>query len=154
MWNKDKSLLLSRIAVGVFMIIAALWIVAAPTLTKLFLDFSRASMHGMTRQQTLLCFLATQYLSLPVAGVLLWNLHRLLQRIGHGEVFVQNNARALRRISWCCILEAVICVVSCAYYIPFFFVAIAAGFVGLIVRVIKNVFAEAIALKDENDFTI
>ena len=47
-----------------------------------------------------------------------------------------------------------ICVVSCAYYIPFFFVAIAAGFVGLIVRVIKNVFAEAIALKDENDFTI
>ena len=154
MWNKDKSLLLSRVAVGAFMVIAVLWIVAAPTLTKLFLDFSRASMHGMSRQQTLLCFLSTQYLSLPVAGTLLWNLHRLLQRIGRSEVFVRANERALRRISWCCILEAMICVLSCLYYIPFLFVAVAAGFMALIVRVIKNVFAEAIVLKDENDFTI
>ena len=154
MWNKDKSLLLSRVAVGAFMVIAVLWVIAAPTLTKLFLDFSRASMHGMSRQQTLLCFLSTQYLSLPVAGTLLWNLHRLLQRIGRSEVFVRENERALRRISWCCILEAVICVLSCLYYIPFLFVAVAAGFMALIVRVIKNVFAEAIVLKDENDFTI
>ena len=154
MWNKDKSLLLSRVAVGAFMVIAVLWVIAAPTLTKLFLDFSRASMHGMSRQQTLLCFLSTQYLSLPVAGTLLWNLHRLLQRIGRSEVFVRANERALRRISWCCILEAVICVLSCLYYIPFLFVAVAAGFMALIVRVIKNVFAEAIVLKDENDFTI
>ena len=154
MWNKDKSLLLSRVAVGAFIVIAVLWVIAAPTLTKLFLDFSRASMHGMSRQQTLLCFLSTQYLSLPVAGTLLWNLHRLLQRIGRSEVFVRANERALRRISWCCILEAVICVLSCLYYIPFLFVAVAAGFMALIVRVIKNVFAEAIVLKDENDFTI
>ncbi|HIV86976.1 MAG TPA: DUF2975 domain-containing protein [Candidatus Pygmaiobacter gallistercoris] len=154
MWNKDKSLLLSRIAVGIFMAVALFWIVAAPTLTKLFLDFSRSPMQGMSRQQTLLCFLATQYLSLPVAGTLLWNLHRLLQRIGRSEVFVRANERALRRISWCCLIEAAICVLSCLYYLPFLFVAIAAGFMALIVRVIKNVFAEAIALKDENDFTI
>lgn len=154
MWNKDKSLLLSRIAVWIFIFLAAVSVIAAPTLTKLFLDFSRASMGGMTRQQTLFCFLLTEYLSLLPAGTLLWNLHRLLQRIGRGEVFVRANERALRRISWCCIAEAAICVVSCLYYLPFLLVSIAAGFMALIVRVIKNVFAEAIALKDENDFTI
>ena len=57
MWNKDKSLLLSRIAVGIFMAIGVFWVVAAPTLTKIFLDFSRASMAGLTRQQAILCFL-------------------------------------------------------------------------------------------------
>ena len=154
MWNKDKSLLLSRIAVWIFILLAAFSVVAAPTLTKLFLDFSRAPMAGMTRQQTLLCFLSTEYLSLLPAGVLLWNLHRLLQRIGRAEVFVRANERALRRISWCCIAEAAICFVSCLYYLPFLLVTVAAGFMALIVRVIKNVFAEAIALKDENDFTI
>ena len=154
MWNKDKSLLLSRIAVGIFMAIGVFWVVAAPTLTKIFLDFSRASMAGLTRQQAILCFLSTQYLSLIPAGILLWNLHRLLQRIGKSEVFVRENERALRRISWCCMVEAVICILSCLYYLPFLFVSVAAGSITKNVRVIKNVFTEAIALKDENDFTI
>ena len=49
---------------------------------------------------------------------------------------------------------AAICLVSGFYYLPFFVVAACGAFMALIVRVIKNVFTEAIALKDENDFTI
>ena len=37
---------------------------------------------------------------------------------------------------------------------PFLIVSAAAAFVGLILRVVKNVFAEAVRLKDENDYTI
>ena len=40
------------------------------------------------------------------------------------------------------------------YYMPFLIVSAAAAFVGLILRVVKNVFAEAVRLKDENDYTI
>ena len=154
MWNKNRSLLLSRIAVGIFLGLLILAAAAAPTLTKLFLDFSRAPMEGMSRQQALLCFLITEYASVFPAWALLWNLHRLLQRIGKAQVFVPANESALRLISWCCIAEAAICLVSAAYYIPFLLVSVAAGFMALIVRVIKNVFAEAIALKAENDYTI
>ena len=35
-----------------------------------------------------------------------------------------------------------------------FVVVIAAAFFGLILRVIKNVFEQAIVIKEENDFTI
>ena len=34
------------------------------------------------------------------------------------------------------------------------FIALAAGFTGLIVRVVKNVFQQAIAMKDELDLTV
>ena len=35
-----------------------------------------------------------------------------------------------------------------------FLVGLAAAFVGLIVRVVKNVIAQAVHLKEENDYTI
>ena len=36
----------------------------------------------------------------------------------------------------------------------FLLVAAAAAFIGLILRVVKNVFQQAMALKEENDYTI
>jgi len=41
-----------------------------------------------------------------------------------------------------------------SYWIPWFAVGIAAAFMGLIVRVIKNVVAKAVSLQDDADFTI
>jgi len=38
--------------------------------------------------------------------------------------------------------------------LPFLLLAAGSGFMGLILRVVKNVFAEAIFIKEENDFTI
>ena len=47
-----------------------------------------------------------------------------------------------------------LCLLSMFYYPPFGVIAFAAVFVGMIVRVVKNVMAEAVALKEEADFTI
>ena len=47
-----------------------------------------------------------------------------------------------------------LCLVSCLYYLPFIAVAIAAGFMALIVRIIKNIFQQAIDMKAELDLTI
>ena len=51
-------------------------------------------------------------------------------------------------------IRAVVDGLSALYYMPFLIVSAAAAFVGLILRVVKNVFAEAVRLKDENDYTI
>ncbi|NLB53899.1 MAG: DUF2975 domain-containing protein, partial [Syntrophomonadaceae bacterium] len=59
-----------------------------------------------------------------------------------------------RRISWSCFLGAVIALVSVFYYNSWLFVAVAAAFMGLIVRVLKNVFAQAVELKNESDYTV
>ena len=47
-----------------------------------------------------------------------------------------------------------LCLVSCLYYLPFIAVAIAAGFMALIVRIVKNIFQQAIDMKAELDLTI
>jgi hypothetical protein len=40
------------------------------------------------------------------------------------------------------------------FYIPFLFVAIAAAFVGLMLRVVKNVMQNAVEISEENELTI
>ena len=74
--------------------------------------------------------------------------------ISEGEVFIPENVSILRLLSWCCIAAGLVCLFSALYYMPFLIVSAAAAFVGLILRVVKNVFAEAVRLKDENDYTI
>lgn len=40
------------------------------------------------------------------------------------------------------------------YYIPYLFIAVAAGFIALIVRIVMSAFREAAALRSELDLTI
>ena len=49
---------------------------------------------------------------------------------------------------------ALLCLVSALYYPSFLLITAAAGFMCLIVRVVKNVFQQAIAMKSELDLTI
>ena len=66
------------------------------------------------------------------------------------------NVTALRRISWCCTWAAMLCLPTGAVVgLPFIFaVGLAAGFMALIVRVVKNAFAQAVRMKDELDYTV
>ena len=79
---------------------------------------------------------------------------QLLQNIRAQLVFDAQNVRLLRQVSWCCVGAGAVCLVSCLYYLPFIAVAIAAGFMALIVRIIKNIFQQAIDMKAELDLTI
>ena len=77
-----------------------------------------------------------------------------VKEIRKGEIFIRENVRRMRIISWCCACAAGVCALSALYYLPFAFVAAAAGFMALIVRIVKNAFEQAIAMKDELDLTI
>jgi len=99
-------------------------------------------------------FLSTIYSGSIPAAILLYCLYRLLRHIELEQVFITTNVEYLRRISWCCFAGSVICFASIPYYFPWCFVAVAAAFMGLIVRVIKNVIAQAVELKNESELTI
>ena len=77
-------------------------------------------------------YLAVTYSSAVPAALVLFCLHRLLKNISAEDVFCEENVRHLRTMSF----------------------AAAAAFVGLMLRVVKNVFAQAVAIKNENDYTI
>lgn len=149
MWNGEKSIALSKWCILLFMFVLLAVVVSAPWLTHWFVNFSQAGLEGKES-----FFKATIYVGFIPAALLLYSLLLLLRRIEDGQVFIAENVERLRRISWCCFFGAGIAFVSVFYYYPWIFVMVAAAFMGLIVRVVKNVVAQAVALKDESDYTI
>ena len=105
--------------------------------------------------QTFLVRLPMSYLMLVPVAVADGFLVKLLLLVKKHLVFTDRAVSCLRTISWCCFLEAGLCALSAILYfrihLALFFVA---GFLGLVLRVVKNVIEEAVALKAENDFTI
>ena len=147
-WTKDKSLLLSQICVVFFALLLLALDLGAYWLAAWF-----AGMRLMP-WQIAIALMTTGYLCSVFAWLLLWNLWRLLGNLKRERVFTEENVRRLRAVSWCCAGAAAICLLSCLYYLPFLFLAAAAGFMALIVRIVKNVFQQAIAMKSELDLTI
>ena len=99
--------------------------------------------------------LALDYLLLVPVAVANGFLVKLLLLVRGRKVFTDQAVSCLRTISWCCFLEAGLFVVSGALFFGVdLILAFVAGFLGLVLRVVKNVIEEAVALKAENDFTI
>lgn len=91
--------------------------------------------------------------SIP-AYILLYSMHVLLKRLQQGSVFTGENVKLLRIVSWCCFFAAFLCL-GFGFRFPILLViTAAASFVGLIVLVVKNVFQQAIRMKDELDLTV
>ena len=143
-WNNDRRLLLSRVCVWVFTVLLAALLLTAPWFWNWIL----------WRSSVRMVYIGVTYASGVPAAVVLFCLHRLLRNISEDEVFIQENVRSLRIMSWCLIAAALVYLVGSLFdwYLVVF--AAAAAFVGLILRVVKNVFAQAVELKNENDFTI
>lgn len=98
--------------------------------------------------------LITFYSCAAVGFVILFILDKLVANINKGEVFVNDNIKLLRILSYCCFIISVITLIFARFRILAFIITFAAAFIGLILRVIKNCFEEAVRLREENDFTI
>ncbi len=136
MWNHSKSLLLTAWWIRIALVA---WIVIAVVLPFLQLDSA---------------VLVLFYLIFIPVLLALYGLARMLGNIQQGQVFSPANTACLRLVSWACFFAAVFCLVAACLWPVLVFAAGGIGFLGLFVRVIKNMLAEAIQIKEENDFTI
>lgn len=148
MWNHSKSLTLSIFCTRLFAVLLIIGVLAAPYIVNWYFG------DGLNMQALHLPFRITIYLCAIPGFIILYCLNTLLKNIRFGSVFVEKNTKMLRAISWGCIAVGIITFVSGFYYVSFFIVAVASAFFALIIRVIKNIFEQAIELKSENDFTI
>ncbi len=148
MWNPGKSVLLSSICTKIVigMIIGTAF--AAPYLVKSYISYT------MKNPDIIIPLLATIYACVVPGLIAMFSLDRLLVNIKSKDVFIDKNVKHLRRISWCSFAVSIILFVSGFYYLLFLFIAIAAAFFGLILRVVKNVIEHAVKIKNENDYTI
>ena len=147
-WTRDESIRLSQLCILFFAL-------ALAGLDIGFWWFARwfAWLRGLSAQAGLGIVIAF-YLCSVFGWICLYRLWRLLGGLRRGQVFVPENVTHLRGVSWCCAAVALICLGAALCYLPFLFVAAAAAFMALIVRIVKNVFQQAIAMKDELDLTI
>lgn len=149
MWDSKKSLMLSKVCTVLAGVAIVGCMIYGPWLARWLIKFS---FHASPPHFPL--FMVTMYVGGAVALLLIFCLFLLLNNISRDEIFTAKNVRLLRHISWCCFVGAGITGASMLYYLPWGIVCIAAAFVGLIVRVVKNVIAQAIVLKEENDLTV
>ena len=155
MWNKNKSVALSIAVCFVFAVILTLGIFLGPTVIKIwFTSYRGWAEDGIALNRILINFSSCFYLSAPFAYVTLYCLLKLLFNIKGEQIFTAANVKYLRRISWCCIVVAVITLAGGIFYLPFLFISIAAAFVGMLLRVVKNVMQSAVEIKAENELTI
>ncbi len=154
MWNKKHSVTLSIIICYVFCAILTVGLFLAPWALKMWFMLYRGWVDGYPLYDTLTAFKACFYSSAPFAYITLYSLIRLLYNIKKDDIFITQNVKYLRKISWCCFIVAIITLIGSLFYVPLGFIAIAASFVGLMLRVVKNVMQSAVDIREENDLTI
>ncbi len=155
MWNKKSSVILSLIICFISTAIVTLGLFLGPWIVELWFTSYRGWNSGSFQMYDMITlFKIAFYPSSVFAYITLYSLIRLLFNIKNDHIFIENNIKYLRRISWSCIAVAVITLISGIFYIPYLFMAVAAGFVGIMLRVVKNAFQSAIALREENELTI
>lgn len=150
MWNSNKSLQLSCICTKLVIVLVIVCAVTLPYLMDIYQSFSKYYITGIDMKP----FMFILYLCCIPALIALFNLDKLLINIKKEEVFIDKNVTYLRAISWCCFGVATLVAIAGYYYIIFYFVAVVAAFIGLILRIVKNVIEQAVLIKAENDFTI
>lgn len=147
-WTRDRSLLLSQCCVGLFALLLLLLDLGAYRVAVWYVA------HRLYHFQFGAALMVSIYLGSLFAWPCLFRLWHLLGNLKRGEVFAAVNVRHMRHISWCCAGVAGVCALSACYYGAFCVLAVAAGFMALLVRVLKNVFQEAARMKDELDLTV
>lgn len=153
-WNEEKSIFLSRILVVLFAAailvldmgsLALSWLQTSPSFHLWALTIDRPQWILLT----VCCWLCSGF-----GYLLLDRMNRLLVNLQKEQIFVSENVRYLRTVSQCCFAACGICLCFSLKMPSLLSVSFASGFVGLIVRIVKNVFEKAIAMKDELDYTV
>ena len=154
MWSHDNSTVLSLICTR---IVAAAVIVCAFFVPGIVGYYTNNQYNGREaiaptgRMQVT----AGIYVCLLIALFILYMLDRLLSNIRKEEIFIPQNVSYLRGISWACFAMCVPCLLVSVYGSQIFlFIMVAAAFMGLILRVVKNVIESAVLIKEENDYTV
>lgn len=148
--NNNKSVILTSALIKVVYVLAAVCCVMAPYMVEHYDRMIIAK--GET--SVFAPLLITLYCAVPAAVIALICLDMLLKNIRKNQPFIHKNVSLLRIISYCCFAESLVFVYFSTLKPFALIVVIACAFMGLILRVIKNVFEQAVSMREENDFTI
>ena len=162
MKHSEKSVLLTQIIVKACYVLLLTGVIGLPLLVykeplSFMRSFAELNIIKFCGRNIIIPF----YLVVPAGYAVLVCLDKLLGNVKANKVFERSSVTLLRIISYCCFYAAAVGLVS--YFViaatstpleSIFILSLGEGFVGLVVRVVKNVFEKAIEIKEENDLVI
>ncbi len=155
MYRNKISVKVSIAVCIILSVVLGILVFFAPFLFELYLTAFRGfAPEGEALAMIKKVFMLVFYPCGIFAAIILTALLGLLNNIKAGDVFTLKNAKYLRIVSLCCFAISVITLVGGFFYMPFLVVTFAAAFVGLLLRVLKNVMQAAAEMREENDLTI
>ena len=148
MTKEKRSIRITSVLIKIAMVLCTAALFLMPYAAKMY------EIVSFQQDNVTVPLLVTFYICAVFGFVILFVLDRLIRNIGNDKVFTDENVKLIRILSYCCFAIAVVTLIFARLRILVFVITFAAAFIGLILRVIKNCFSEAIRLREENDFTI
>ena len=128
----------------------AAWFIALP-----FIPFLARWYDAYSAKETIFVqFNVIVYLAMIPVFVILFLLNKLLTNISNEKFFEMQNVTILRVISYACFALTVISAVMIIWRLLAHLICLAFAFIGLLLRELKNVFEQAVILREENDLTV
>ncbi len=147
MKNKNRTLTLSLAFTTIFAIALVILTLGAPWIVEFLCKFFHRDY--LTKFLTVVT-----YLAVPAGWGAIIILYKILINVDNGNVFEEENVKYLSILSWLCIYVGILSGFASPKFAMFIIVSISALFIGLIVRVVRNIISKAIEIKEENDMTV
>ena len=153
--SRKMSITLSMIIAAAFGVVCISGVFLMPKLVEMLIDLpDNIGNRGAITDGERMLILIIAYAVLAVTMIAVVMMFLLLMRVYHGKVFTPQSVGFIRGVSWSCFLLCLFFGILGTYFQLSIIVALAAIFLGLCLRVVKNVIEEATEIKMENDLTV
>ncbi len=150
-----RSLYLSIALSVIFSLVCIAGAFIMPTLAEMLINAKDSiGSRGDITETGRVFVLVLAYLVLAIVMLADVLLFFLLMRVRNGNVFTSQSVALIRGVAWCCLILALVFLGLGIYFQLALIVAFLAAFLGLSLRVVKNVIEEATEIKSENDLTV
>ena len=155
LWNSKRSIILTKFCILVLMLVSVIMMFCGKYLISRFLTLTGGARINISNEFSFYIITFISYMLGIIALLTLFCMLRFIVNLENDLVFVPQNIKWLRFISYGCLSAGLLLIIATVVYHKLFLVlSLAALFMMLIVRVIKNAFEQAVEMKEELDLTI
>ena len=144
----ERSLNLTISVVILLSIFLGIMLFAAPSIFTAYCEFDNNS------EDALNALIGVFYGCTPSACLTLFFTFKFLLNLKKGEVFTKQTVKYLKILSYTCLSVVPLSIPLCFFFLAGFPIPAAAGFMWLILRVLKNAFEYGSEIINENDLTV
>ena len=155
LWNSKKSIILTKFCILALMVISVIMMFCGRYLISRFLSMTGGAKINISKELSLYIITFISYILGIIAQVTLFCMLKFVTNLEKDLVFIPQNIKWLRFISFGCLSAGLLLIiVTVVYHKLYLIFSLAALFMMLIVRVIKNAFEQAVKMREELDLTI